>query len=190
MQAREVYIKSDGNSAPLKVMFEGQTFGELKAATQGQVSWDNSVVRVKGSKVDLVDAGAFIPAEGPVMIFVVPQKQKGGAVSRSEILSRVRAVVAADSDARAYFGNASQTSTAVLLDRLATYNRVSSIASSAVRSVAISTIEDTEEMQNVRTAFQDAVDALNVLGGLVIKGEDSYGGTTLAELNAEYKTVA
>lgn len=186
MQTREVYIKSDGNSAPLKVMFEGQTFGELKAATQGQVSWDNSVVRVKGSKVDLVDAGAFIPAEGPVMIFVVPQEQKGGAASRSEILSRVRAVVAADSDARAYFGNASQTSTAVLLDRLATYNRVSPTPSSA----ATSTVEETEEMQNVRAAFQNAVNALNVLGGLVIKGEDSYGGTTLAELNAEYKTVA
>jgi hypothetical protein len=190
MQAREVYIKSDGNSAPLKVMFEGQTFGELKAATQGQVSWDNSVVRVKGSKVDLVDAGAFIPAEGPVMIFVVPQKQKGGAASRSEVLSRVRAIVAADGgSARAYFGNASQTSTAILLDRLSNY-RSSRTSSSATSSVTVSTVEETEEMQNVRAAFQNAVNALNVLGRLVIKGEDSYGGTTLAELNAEYKTVA
>ena len=166
-------------------MFEGQTFEELKAVTEGQVSWDNSVVRIKGSKVDLVDGGAFIPAEGPVMIFVVPQKQKGGASSRSEVLSHVRAIVRADGDiARAHFGNASQTSTEVLLNRLSNYSP-SSIAS----SVATSTVENTEEMQNVRAAFQNAVNALNTLGGLVIKSEDSYGGTTLTELNAEYSTV-
>lgn len=188
MQAREVYIKADGNGAPLKVVFEGQTFGELKTATAGKVSWDNCIVRVKGSKVDLVDNGALIPAEGPVYILTVPQKQKGGASRRDNVYADIKELILQDGAfAKAYFSNYPQLKTDVLVQKVNDY--VSSPSNTAV-SANGSTVESTPEMQAVREAFVKAHEALNVLGQIVMQGEESFGGVTLSELNAEWASVS
>lgn len=195
MQTRQVFIKADGNSTPVKVDFSGQTFGELKAETAGRVTWKNSIVRLKGTKTDLVDDGALIPQEGPVIIFVVPQKMKGGAdvssMSRNELMSHVKTLIIKNGQAaKDYFGNYPQMKTPAIVALVNGYDPNNTSSEEG-------TLEDTSEMQAVRAAYENVVtslsgllEALDTLGSLVAGGEESFGGTTLSELNEAYAQIS
>ncbi len=191
MQSREVFIKADGNGAPVKVNFEGQTFGELKELTSSDVTWENSRVVLKGSQVDLVADDALIPSVGPVMIFVVPLKQKGGVdvstLGRNDLVSHVKGIIESDGQpAKDHFGNYPIIKTDSLVELVNAYRAAAST----------STVDDTTEMDEVRAAYQTIADAvptllsaINALGKVIrnTESEEVFGGSTLSQLNTDYE---
>ena len=76
--SRAIYIKSEGNARPKKVTdFEGTTFGELKAHVT-DVNFENANVIIHSTKTTLFDDTSLIPAEGDVILLVVPKQMKAG----------------------------------------------------------------------------------------------------------------
>lgn len=195
---RTLIIKSDGRGEPFVIEnFEGMTFGEVKAASAKDVSYDNARVILNNNKADLVDDAASIPLEfNPVVIFVVPQNMKGGATERQNLMAQAKKLIVADGDdARAHFGQYQMLSTDSLKALIDSYDNSDSAASKEVATEGTTVGETTEgaalteALANLATAQTNVNNAVNTVLSLAL-GEDAptiYGGFNLEQLNKAYE---
>jgi hypothetical protein len=190
--SRTIYIKSEGNARPKKVTdFQGLTFGELKAHVT-DVNFDNANVIIHSTKTTLFDDTSMIPAEGDVILLVVPKQMKAGSADysnykRNDILSDVRTIIDTDGDAaRQYFGNYPQMKTPALVALLQNYG-----AEAAEASVNESSIADSPEYQRLvavhqrlSSAVSELNDAVSDIGQLINQEpEETFGGVTESQLD-------
>jgi hypothetical protein len=196
--SRTIYIKSEGNARPKKVTdFQGLTFGELKAHVT-DVNFDNANVIIHSTKTTLFDDTSMIPAEGDVILLVVPKQMKAGSADysnykRNDILSDVRTIIDTDGDAaRQYFGNYPQMKTPALVALLQNYG-----AEAAEASVNESSIADSPEYQRLvavhqrlSSAVSELNDAVSDIGQLINQEpEETFGGVTESQLDKVFEEL-
>ena len=190
--SRTIYIKSEGNARPKKVTdFQGLTFGELKAHVT-DVNFDNANVIIHSTKTTLFDDTSMIPAEGDVILLVVPKQMKAGSVDystlkRNDIVAEVRVIIETDGDAaRQYFGNYPQMKTPALVALLQNYG-----AEAAEACLNEFSLVDSPEYQRLvavhqrlSSAVSELNDAVSDIGQLINQEpEETFGGVTESQLD-------
>ena len=196
--SRTIYIKSEGNARPKKVTdFQGLTFGELKAHVT-DVNFENANVIIHSTKTTLFDDTSLIPAEGDVILLVVPKQMKAGSVDystlkRNDIVAEVRVIIETDGDAaRQYFGNYPQMKTPALVALLQNYG-----AEAAEASVNESSIADSPEYQRLVAIYQTLANtvsdlnvAVNEIGQIISQEpEETFGGVTESQLDKVFEEL-
>lgn len=184
---RKVFIKANGDATPKEFAFEGTTFGELKEVVGSAVNWDGSTATVRSTRTALISDLSVVPLEAEVHIFVIQDKMKGGAMSRTELLGTVRTYTSTNNSAKAFFGNYpskdSVTLTALLNQWESQYStNTESVDQSEIVGVIDSVIEvvieQMEQLEDVRSKLANL--RTSVATPVV------YGGATQAELDADY----
>ena len=193
--SRTIFIKAQGNKRPTKVTdFTGTTFGDLKAHVT-EINFDNASVMIHATRTTLHDDDSMIPAEGEVILLVVPKEMKAGAdyadMKRNELMTAVRGFIDNNGDdAMVYFGNYPQMRSDAVIGLLNNYN-----PTAPEEEVALA---DLPEYSNLVASYQEVAEGVTKLNGVIEalgeiinqQPEEVYGGMTESALDNEFKALS